>query len=69
MKTNNNGLASAIDADSDGVEGKYYVWEKKEIDKILGESSKEFCKLFNVKDEGNWENTNILYLKKKRNIE
>ncbi len=69
MKTNNNGLASAIDADSDGVEGKYYVWEKKEIDKILGESSKEFCKLFNVKNEGNWENTNILYLKKKRNIE
>ena len=66
MKTNNDGLASAIDADSDGVEGKYYVWEKKEIDKILGESSKEFCKLFNVKNEGNWENTNILYLKKKK---
>jgi len=31
MKTKDGGLASAIDADSDGVEGKYYVWEKKEI--------------------------------------
>ena len=47
MKIKNNGFASAIDADSDGVEGKYYVWEKKEIDEALGSSSEEFCKIYN----------------------
>ena len=67
MKIKNNGFASAIDADSDGVEGKYYVWEKKEIDEALGSSSEEFCKIYNITKAGNWENKNILNLNKKRN--
>ena len=67
MKIKNNGFASAIDADSDGVEGKYYVWEKKEIDEALGNSSEEFCKIYNITKAGNWENKNILNLNKKRN--
>ena len=68
MKTNEGGFASAIDADSEGEEGKYYVWNKKEIEKNLGNSSESFCKTFNITEEGNWENKNILFLKKKRNI-
>ena len=68
MKTKDGGYASAIDADSDGVEGKFYVWKKKEIDKALGNLSEQFCKIYNVKEEGNWENTNILNLRKKRTI-
>ena len=68
MKTKDGGLASAIDADSDGVEGKYYVWEKKEINEALGNLSDQFCKTYNVTKEGNWENKNILNLKKKRSI-
>ena len=68
MKTNEGAFASAIDADSENIEGKYYVWNKKEIDKCLGSSSENFCKVFNISQKGNWENKNILYLKKKRNI-
>ncbi len=68
MKINKGGFASAIDADSENIEGKYYIWDKKEIDKCLGNSSKDFCQIYNISQEGNWENKNILYLKKKRNI-
>ena len=42
--------------------------KKKEIDKALGNLSEQFCKIYNVKEEGNWENTNILNLRKKRTI-
>jgi len=68
MKIKNGGFASAIDADSEGEEGKFYIWTKKEIEKILGKKSVEFCKTYNVTNEGNWENKNILNLKTKRNI-
>ncbi len=54
---------SAIDADSEGVEGKYYCWTKKEIDEILAENSEVFCMYFNVSEKANWENgQNILYV-------
>ncbi len=53
---------SALDADSEGVEGKYYTWQKTEIDQVLGEDSALFCKIYNVSEKGNWENTNILWL-------
>ncbi len=50
------------DADTDGVEGKFYVWQKAEIEAILGlEDGEKFCQLFNVTAEGNWEGHNILY--------
>ena len=67
MKTKENGLASAIDADSEGVEGKFYVWTKKEIEEVLQNKSKEFCKTFDVTNKGNWENKNILNLIQKPN--
>ena len=60
MKTKENGLASAIDADSEGVEGKFHVWTKKEVEKVLQNKSEEFCKTFDVTNKGNWENKNIL---------
>ena len=56
------GFFTALDADSEGVEGKFYVWSKKEIDSILGVDSKLFCELYDVTEEGNWEETNILNL-------
>ncbi len=53
---------SALDADSEGVEGKYYVWTKEEIDNIFGESAGLINKYYAVKDEGNWEHgNNILF--------
>jgi uncharacterized protein len=52
---------SAYDADSEGVEGKFYVWQKEEIDAILGEESALFCAFYDVTEEGNWEENTILW--------
>jgi uncharacterized protein len=60
MQDNEGGFYSSLDADSDGIEGKYYVWIKSEIEKLLGENSGHFCKYYNITDHGNFENqTNI----------
>ncbi len=60
----NGGFYSALDADSEGEEGKYYVWTEKEIDEILAEKSLMFKKYFSISSGGNWENgKNILYAK------
>ncbi len=56
------GFFSAYDADSEGIEGKYYVWEKKEIDHLLGEEAPLFCRFYDVSEAGNWEHTNILWV-------
>ena len=58
---------SALDADSEGVEGKFYTWSKAEIKTILKEDTKLFCEIFNITEHGNWEETNIIYLKKSLN--
>ena len=55
-------FGSALDADSDGVEGKYYIFSYDEIKDI-----EEIDKYFDVKPEGNWENKIILIEKKKPN--
>jgi uncharacterized protein len=54
------GFYAALDADSEGVEGKFYVWEKDEVDKILGYDALVFCEFYNVTEKGNWEEKNIL---------
>ena len=55
------GFYAALDADSEGEEGKFYVWQKNEIEKILGENAAVFCSYFDVHEEGNWEEKNILH--------
>jgi uncharacterized protein len=54
------GFYAALDADSEGEEGKYYVWSKDEIEKLLGGDTGLFCEFFDISDEGNWEGKNIL---------
>ena len=54
------GFYSAQDADSEGVEGKFYVWDKNEIGAVLGEEAALFCAFYDVTEEGNWEGKNIL---------
>ncbi|HLY69434.1 MAG TPA: thioredoxin domain-containing protein [Puia sp.] len=61
MVSPQNGFYSAIDADSEGEEGKYYVWNKKEVDEILQSDSELFCEYYGVSANGNWENKNILH--------
>ena len=60
MTSPENGFYSAYDADSEGVEGKYYVWKKSEIKEILGNDADLFCLYYDVTDGGNWEGNNIL---------
>jgi uncharacterized protein YyaL (SSP411 family) len=55
------GFYSAYDADSEGIEGKYYTWEKVEIANILKEKAELFCQYYQVTEKGNWEETNILW--------
>lgn len=52
---------SAYDADSEGIEGKFYVWEKAEIDAILKQEAPLFCRFYDVSEEGNWEENTILW--------
>ena len=54
------GFASSLDADSEGVEGKFYVWSKAEVDTLLGGDSRFFSTHYGVTKAGNWEGTNIL---------
>jgi len=53
---------SALDADSEGIEGKFYVWDKAEFDQVLGEDAQLIGAYYNITEEGNWEEeqTNIL---------
>ena len=55
-----NLLGSAYDADSEGVEGKYYVWSAEEIKELLGNDIDIFKKKYLVTKEGNFEGSNIL---------
>ena len=59
------GFYSALDADSEGVEGKFYTFNKAEIEKVLGADAAVFCIYYNITDDGNWaeEETNVLFRK------
>lgn len=60
MTSPEGGFYSAEDADSEGEEGKFYIWSKKEINDILGDKDGEkYCKYYNITDEGNFEGFNI----------
>lgn len=54
MTAPDGGFYSAEDADSEGEEGKFYLWTKSEIDEILGDQSELFCDIFSIKEEGNF---------------
>ena len=48
FKNEDNLLGSAYDADSEGVEGKYYIWNHKELRKVLDEDYDFFAKYFDI---------------------
>ena len=63
MQNNGGGYYAALDADSEGVEGKFYVWHQEEIENILQDDAALFCKYYGVEKKGNWEHNNILHIK------
>lgn len=67
MTDQTGGFYSSYDADSEGEEGKFYVWEKHEIDSLIGDKSqaKIFNDYYEITKRGNWEeDKNILYRRK-----
>jgi len=75
MRSPKGGFYSAEDADSEGEEGKFYLWTIDQVKEILGEDSRLFIDYFNLEEDGNWIDpmhggkvgTNILYIKKTKN--
>jgi uncharacterized protein YyaL (SSP411 family)/aryl-alcohol dehydrogenase-like predicted oxidoreductase len=55
------GCYSATDADSEGVEGKFFVWTPADVRTALNddEAARRFCALYDITEAGNWEHTNI----------
>jgi len=62
------GFYSSLDADSEGVEGKYYVWHKDEVESLLEEDAEIFCEYYDITTEGNWEGKNILHRKENNDV-
>jgi uncharacterized protein YyaL (SSP411 family) len=65
------GFYAALDADSEGEEGKFYVWDYDEAREIIGDDAALFCEFFDITPKGNWsgdatseERKNILWRKK-----
>jgi uncharacterized protein YyaL (SSP411 family) len=54
MTSKDGGFYSAEDADSEGIEGKFYVWNPRQVAEVLGEAAPAFGKAFDVTVEGNW---------------
>ncbi|HEX3241328.1 MAG TPA: thioredoxin domain-containing protein [Solirubrobacterales bacterium] len=63
MRGPEGGFYSALDADSEGVEGRFYVWTPAQIREILGEAAAEpVIEFYGVSERGNFEGANILHL-------
>lgn len=60
MIEDGGGIASSLDADSEGEEGKFYVWSIADVSRLLGEDAAEFSRIYDVDDHGNWEEKTIL---------
>jgi uncharacterized protein YyaL (SSP411 family) len=64
LMSDEGGFFSALDADSEGEEGKFYVWTRQEFDAILGENADLIARFYDVSNTGNWEGKNILRIRK-----
>jgi uncharacterized protein YyaL (SSP411 family) len=60
MRAPEGGFWSSQDAQSEGVEGKFFVWQKDEVDALLGDRAALACARFGITADGNWEHTNVL---------
>ena len=61
MTSPEGGFYSATDADSEGVEGKFFVWTPEDVRRIVptDEDARRFCAYYDITPGGNWEHTSI----------
>ncbi|MBL7739251.1 MAG: thioredoxin domain-containing protein [Chitinophagaceae bacterium] len=57
------GFYAALDADSEGEEGKFYTWSYEEVKKVVQDDAPLFCQYYDINPKGNWEGKNILRVK------
>ncbi len=62
MRDSKGGFWSSTDAQSEHVEGKFFVWRKAEVTALLGDDSELLCRHLGITAEGNWEGSNVLTL-------
>ena len=65
MSLEGKGFYAALDADSEGVEGKFYTWTHAEAAAILGDDFALLAEAWDIRPEGNWEHRTILHLREK----
>jgi uncharacterized protein YyaL (SSP411 family) len=62
MRGPEGGFYSALDADSEGEEGRFYVWTPTQIREVLGEAAESVIEHYGVSERGNFEGANVLHL-------
>jgi uncharacterized protein len=62
MRGPEGGFYSALDADSEGEEGRFYVWTREEIREVLGDAAEPVIEFYGVTERGNFEGSNVLHL-------
>ena len=68
MTNEAGGFYSALDADSEGEEGKFYVWTKNEFDSVTNSNPAWLSDYYSISEDGNWEHgNNILFIEQWEN--
>jgi uncharacterized protein YyaL (SSP411 family) len=62
MRGPEGGFYSALDADSEGEEGRFYVWTRQQLEQVLGDRAAAVAEHFGATEQGNFEGANILHL-------
>jgi len=65
MMDKSNGFYSSLDADSEGEEGKFYIWTAEELKEIWGADYKMMADYYDITESGNWEHGNNILLRHK----
>jgi len=64
MQAPDGGFWSSQDAQSEGVEGKFFVWSREQVEALLGDQAASVCEVFGITAAGNWEGSNVLSLQR-----